>query len=130
MSQAANLAVPSLLKCSPPVVGTQCRRVCMAALAENSPEPVMHVRQQGGSAEVFLRDECGIAESKVDGIIKAAVAWRVTPGGRLLIDRRRRSRIERNMFICADYLVHECGIEPGRLQFVVGTDQCNIWLGC
>ena len=76
----------------------------------------MHVRQQEGSAEVFLRDECGIAESKVDGIIKAAVAWRVTPGGRLLIDRRRRSRIERNMFICADYLVHECGIEPGQLH--------------
>lgn len=86
----------------------------MAALAEHSPEPVMHVRQQEGSAELFLRDACGIEEGKVAGVIKAAVAWRVTPGGRLLIDRRRRSRIERNMFICADYLIHNCGIESGQ----------------
>ena len=108
------LSTPRLLKCSPPVVGRHCRRVCMAALAEHSPEPVMHVRQQEGSAELFLRDACGIEEGKVAGVIKAAVAWRVTPGGRLLIDRRRRSRIERNMFICADYLIHNCGIESGQ----------------
>ncbi|DBA84918.1 TPA: hypothetical protein ACH3X1_005930 [Trebouxia sp. C0004] len=66
-----------------------------------------------GSAEQFLLKECGIEESKVDGVIMAAVAWRITPGGRQLIDRRRRSRIERNMLICAEYLVHDCGIEPG-----------------
>ncbi|DBB12200.1 TPA: hypothetical protein ACH3X3_006306 [Trebouxia sp. C0006] len=66
-----------------------------------------------GSAEQFLLNECGIEESRVDGVIRAAVAWRITPGGRQLIDRRRRSRIERNMLICAEYLVHDCGIEPG-----------------
>ena len=73
----------------------------------------MHANKQEGSAEQFLLKECGIEESKIDGIIRAAVAWRVTPGGRQLIDRRRRSRIERNILICAEYLVNECGIEPG-----------------
>lgn len=86
----------------------------MAALDKSSPEPVMHANKQEGSAEQFLLKECGIEESKVDEVIRAAVAWRITPGGRQLIDRRRRSRIERNMLICADYLVHECGIEPGQ----------------
>ena len=76
----------------------------------------MHAGQQEGSAEQFLLNECGIEESKVDGIITAAVAWRVTPGGRQLIDRRRRSRIERNMLQCAEYLIKECGIEPGQSQ--------------
>ena len=76
----------------------------------------MHAGQQEGSAEQFLLNECGIEESKVDGIITAAVAWRVTPGGRQLIDRRRRSRIERNMLQCAEYLIKECSIEPGRFQ--------------
>lgn len=74
----------------------------------------MHAGQQEGSAEQFLMNTCGIEQSKVDGIIRAAVAWRITPGGRQLIDRRRRSRIERNMLQCAEYLVRECGIEPGQ----------------
>lgn len=86
----------------------------MAALDSSSPEPVMHANKQEGSAEQFLLNECGIEESKVDGVIRAAVAWRITPGGRQLIDRRRRSRIERNMLICAEYLAHDCGIEPGQ----------------
>ena len=73
----------------------------------------MHAQKQEGSAEQFLLNECGIEECKVDEVIRAAVAWRVTPGGRQLIDRRRRSRIERNLLICAEYLVKECGIEPG-----------------
>jgi hypothetical protein len=42
-----------------------------------------------------------------------AVSWRVTPGGRALIDRRRRSRVERNMRAVAHYLVHACGLPPG-----------------
>jgi len=37
----------------------------------------------------------------------------VTPGGRALIDRRRRSRVERNMRAVAHYLVHACGLPPG-----------------
>lgn len=115
MQQAATLCTLGLLKCSPPVAGRQCRHVRMAALGRTSAEPVMHASQQEGSAEMFLQDKCGIDESKVDGVIKAAVAWRVTAGGRLLIDRRRRSRVERNMFICAEYLISTCGIEPGMM---------------
>jgi len=113
LSQASTLH-PSLFKHSPPVAGQRARNVCMAALDSSSPEPVMHANKQEGSAEQFLLKECGIEESKVDGVIRAAVAWRITPGGRQLIDRRRRSRIERNMLICAEYLVHDCGIEPGQ----------------
>ena len=120
---------PSLLKHSPPAVASLTtrpatrhapRNVCTAALSSSSPdepaEHAVHTGQQEGSAEQFLLNECGIEESKVDGIITAAVAWRVTPGGRQLIDRRRRSRIERNMLQCAEYLIKECGIEPGRFQ--------------
>lgn len=120
---------PSLLKHSPPAVASLTtrpatrhapRNVCTAALSSSSPdepaEHAVHAGQQEGSAEQFLLNECGIEESKVDGIITAAVAWRVTPGGRQLIDRRRRSRIERNMLQCAEYLIKECGIEPGQSQ--------------
>ena len=85
----------------------------MAALGPSCPEPVM-LRQEG-SAEQYLLNECGIEKSKVDGVIKAAVAWRVTAAGRELVDRRRRSRVERNLISCAEYLVEECGIEPGKL---------------
>ena len=113
MPQANTLLTPSLLKHSPPAAGRHARNVCMAALSSSSPEPVMHAQKQEGSAEQFLLNECGIEECKVDEVIRAAVAWRVTPGGRQLIDRRRRSRIERNLLICAEYLVKECGIEPG-----------------
>lgn len=45
-----------------------------------------------------------------------AVAWRVTPGGRSLIDRRRRSRVERNVRLVVEHLELECGVpfgEPG-----------------
>lgn len=121
------LATPSLLKHSPPVAAGLAprhalrpllRNVCTAALSASSPdepaEPAVHAGQQEGSAEQFLLRECGIDASKVDGIITDAVAWRVTPGGRQLIDRRRRSRIERNMLQCAEYLIKECGIEPGQ----------------
>ena len=123
------LTTPSLLKHSPPVAASLATRlatsgaarplrtVCTAAISSSSPdepaEPAVHAGQQEGSAEQFLLNECGIEASKVDAIILAAVAWRITPGGRQLIDRRRRSRIERNMLQCAEYLITECGIEPG-----------------
>ncbi len=68
---------------------------------------------QEGSAELFLRDVCGVPEERVDAVLTAAVAWRYTAAGRPLIDRRRRSRVERNAVICAEYLVDECGIAPG-----------------
>ena len=127
------------------------RSVCTAALSASSPaEPAVHAEpaaytglerpvahaeravhagQQEGSAEQFLLKECGIEESKVDGIIRAAVAWRVTPGGRQLIDRRRRSRIERNMLQCAGYLITECGIEPGE-SVPCSSKQCVLIVSC
>jgi len=42
-----------------------------------------------------------------------AVAWRVTPGGRPLIDRRRQSRLARNVRLVAEYLEVECGVSNG-----------------
>ena len=90
----------------------------MAALAPHAAEPVQYELQQEGSAEQFLLNECGIEKDKVDGVMRAAVAWRVTDGGRELIDRRRRSRVERNLFQCAKYLVEECDVEKGKLQSI------------
>jgi hypothetical protein len=51
-----------------------------------------------------------------------AVAWRVTPGGRSLIDRRRRSRVERNVRLVVEHLELECGVPFGgwRRPCVVG----------
>lgn len=43
-----------------------------------------------------------------------AVAWRVTPGGRTLIDRRRRSRVERNVRLVVEHLELECGVPFGE----------------
>ena len=76
--------------------------------------PSAGVRTQAGSAERYLTDVCGIPESAVDGVIRRAVTWRITAGGRNLIDRRHRSRVERNMPIVAAYLTDVCGIAPGR----------------
>lgn len=42
-----------------------------------------------------------------------AVAWRFTPGGRALIDRRRRSRVERNVRLVVQHLEMEGGIPFG-----------------
>eukprot|EP00951_Prasinocladus_malaysianus_P044957 scaffold589380_cov28-Prasinocladus_malaysianus.AAC.1 len=49
----------------------------------------------------------------IEKVVIEAVAWRVTPGGRPLIDRRRRARVERNMKQISDYLV-ECGVPDGK----------------
>ncbi|CAL8466147.1 g5683 [Coccomyxa elongata] len=69
---------------------------------------------QEGSAERYLADVCGVPESQVDAVMSAAVAWRVTAGGRPLIDRRRRSRVERNIRIVERYLIDKCGVPPGK----------------
>ena len=69
---------------------------------------------QEGSAELFLLQECGVPARAVEEVMTKAVAWRVTPGGRPLIDRRRRSRVARNMRIVSDYLVSQLCIPPGH----------------
>lgn len=73
----------------------------------------MELRAQEGSAERYLTDVCGVPESDVDSVIQRAVTWRVTAAGRPLIDRRHRSKVERNMPIVAAYLTDVCGIAPG-----------------
>lgn len=76
-------------------------------------------RPQAGSAELYLRDVCGIPEHLVDAVLITAVAWRVTPGGRPLIDRRRRCRCERNMPLVARYLQDYCGVPQGELHLTL-----------
>ena len=68
---------------------------------------------QEGSLEQYLV-HIGMPSERVDEVVLAAVAWRVTPAGRPLIDRRRRSRVERNVQSVADYLLHDCGACPGE----------------
>ena len=74
----------------------------------------VEVRSQDGSAERYLTDVCGVPESAVDDVILRAVIWRVTAAGRPLIDRRHRSKVERNMPIVAAYLTDVCGVPPGK----------------
>jgi len=69
-------------------------------------------RQQDGSPEWFLCDSCGVPEDMVDAVMTTATAWRVTPGGRPLIDRRRRSRVARNVVIVTQYL-ESLGVPSG-----------------
>ncbi|EFN56500.1 hypothetical protein CHLNCDRAFT_144099, partial [Chlorella variabilis] len=65
-----------------------------------------------GSLECFLV-ELGLPPDDVDRVVTQAVAWRVTPGGRTLIDRRRRSRVERNVRLVVEHLELECGVPFG-----------------
>ena len=46
-------------------------------------------------------------------MVSQAVAWRVTPGGRALIDRRRALRVQRNVRLIAEHLHRECGVPLG-----------------
>lgn len=62
--------------------------------------------------EIYLR-ELGVPKAQVQELMDTAVAWRVTPGGRPLIDRRRQSRLARNVRIVAEYLEVECGVSNG-----------------
>ena len=70
---------------------------------------------QEGSLEQYLV-QVGMPSERVDEVVLAAVAWRVTPAGRPLIDRRRRSRVERNVQSVAEYLLHDCAVASGELD--------------
>jgi len=74
------------------------------------------VSAQEGSLEQYLV-QLGVPRKAVDPTVMAAVAWRVTPGGRPLIDRRRRLRVERNVQSVAEYLLGECGICEGKRAY-------------
>ena len=52
---------------------------------------------QEGSLERFL-ESLGIGSADVDAVVRTATMWRVTKGGRSLVDRRRRTRVERNVY--------------------------------
>ena len=70
------------------------------------------VHLQEGSLEQFLA-ELGVPHDKVDATVQGAIVWRVTPAGRPLIDRRRRSRVERNVHSVTEHLVNECNLTKG-----------------
>ncbi len=70
---------------------------------------------QPDSAEVYLRDTCHVPTKRIDRVMAEASAWRITPNGRILVDRRRRSRVERNLNNVVEYLVNRCGLPAGNL---------------
>lgn len=70
------------------------------------------VHLQDGSLEQFLA-ELGVPHDRVDATVQGAIVWRVTPAGRPLIDRRRRSRVERNVHSVTEHLVNECNLTKG-----------------
>lgn len=61
---------------------------------------------------------------KIEQVVIDAVAWRVTGGGRLLIDRRRRARVERNMKPVALYLHDVCGVPQGDSSCMLSSTLC------
>lgn len=70
-----------------------------------------------GKAETVLNAylvDIGVPESEVERLVNSAVAWRMTPGGRPLIDRRRQSRLTRNVKIVTKYLVEKCDVPLGK----------------
>ena len=67
---------------------------------------------QEGSLEEYLLG-LGIEREQVDATVQAAIVWRVTPAGRPLIDRRRRSRVERNVRSVTEHLLTECSLSSG-----------------
>lgn len=72
---------------------------------------------QGGSPETVLNAyliDIGVPEQDVERLVNSAVAWRMTPGGRPLIDRRRQSRLTRNVKIVTKYLVDKCDVPLGK----------------
>eukprot|EP00210_Caulerpa_lentillifera_P007197 g6887.t1 len=68
-----------------------------------------------GSLEHSLA-KAGVLNEAVEKVGAAAAAWRVTPKGRPLIDRRRRTRVKRNITGVTDYLVNKCGVPSGELS--------------
>jgi len=63
--------------------------------------------------DAYLR-EIGVPDRDIERLVNSAVAWRTTPGGRPLIDRRRQSRLTRNVRIVTTYLVEKCNVPLGR----------------
>lgn len=90
-------------------------------------------RREEGAAERFV---ClhGVPEEQAVSVVDRACAWRVTRGGRALIDRRRRKRVQRHMEKVVKYLEDVCGVEPGEegvAKVIQATPQilgCNVSL--
>lgn len=74
--------------------------------------------EQEGSLEKFLEEGLGIAAADVDTLVQKAIVWRITPGGRSLLDRRRRSRVERNVYGIVDHLADECHLPTGGAPII------------
>ena len=90
---------------------------------ENSAMSVIESRDDDGSPSTSATPETvlnaylidiGVPEQDVERLVNSAVAWRMTPGGRPLIDRRRQSRLTRNVKIVTKYLVDKCGVPLGK----------------
>jgi hypothetical protein len=63
-----------------------------------------------------------VPHDRVDATVQGAIVWRVTPAGRPLIDRRRRSRVERNVHSVTEHLVNECNLTKGANSTCPPTD--------
>lgn len=74
---------------------------------------------QEGSLEDFLENGVGIAAADVDSLVQKAIVWRITPGGRSLLDRRRRSRVERNVYGIVQHLAEECHLRRDQIAAVL-----------
>ena len=73
-------------------------------------------RWEPGSLEAFLASPAvGLSRAEVGAVVQAATSWRVTPGGRPLVDRSLRGRAERGAPGVVAYLTSpDVGAPPGR----------------
>ena len=61
----------------------------------------------------------GVPQEDVTPVISATVAWRVTEGGLVLVDRRRRAKALRRVKALVPYVVEHCEVERERVGTLV-----------
>ena len=76
------------------------------------PSTAHPLHPQDGSIEAMLLQE-GVPEESVEAAVARVTAWRITRGGRALVDKRRRRRVELNLPEVVSYLERTCRVPRG-----------------
>ena len=102
-----------------PHVVVEHRRINTKAVSTASSTSTAHSRRgqtSGNSKYIQLEDallSLDLTEEEANEVIKVAVAWRVTEGGLVLVDRRRRTKALRNVRTLVPFL-ENLGVPAGK----------------
>jgi hypothetical protein len=99
------------------------------ASLESSESSLSGGSRTAGDGFAYLVD-VGVPEEEVEDLVHWAVSWRVTPEGRALLDRRRQSRLARNVKLVAEHLNRECGVPYGPEGIGAVFRQCPDLMLC